>query len=265
MNLMSKVRIPSVSLFFAFLVLVISCEQGISETEYLESETAASSPSEQPQSYSGQQWFKAIFFGQGEIAEKLSHFEEMSRLKSQMTPEEHKAFENFQNELISQIDVEHPQYFENFKKAIHTKNQVVIRNKLSHSKDIITAVVEAITDLDYEEIEKKIIDEKSNYEVDLDRIEALKRSEQFLPAAFQDLSMRSSSPNMGVFTAAVLVVAVVAVQAALATIMVVVDTMVVMTKFSVRGQIAEDEEEEEKTSIRFRQEHFINSILTALD
>lgn len=154
----------SISSLLAFLILFVSCEQYDSSID----DNLAINRS------SGEELFKGIFFGNGNVAQKLSNFKDFEDLKAQFTNEQKNAFLKLQNDLIVHINEKNSKYFKNFENAINTGNQVIIRNELDSSKEFLKNAVQELTNLNYSEIEKEISMQKANFNIDLDKIETLK-------------------------------------------------------------------------------------------
>ncbi|MBL4940004.1 MAG: hypothetical protein JKY16_07025 [Lutibacter sp.] len=156
--------LKSISSLLAFLILFVSCEQYDSSIDDNQAINRSS----------GEELFKGIFFGNGNVAQKLSNFKDFEVLKAQITNEQKSAFLKLQNDLIIHINKNNPEYFENFENAINTGNQVIIRNELDSSKEFLKNSVQELTNLNYSEIEKEISMQKANFNIDLNKIETLK-------------------------------------------------------------------------------------------
>ncbi|MCF6348304.1 MAG: hypothetical protein L3J20_08405 [Flavobacteriaceae bacterium] len=112
--------LKTVSFVFSFLILFVSCSQydGSNNSDLNSKEI------------SGEELFKGVFFGNGTIASKLANYKDYENLKTQFTSEQKTAFIKLQNDLITYINNNSPEYFVSFKNAINTGNQIIIRQPL---------------------------------------------------------------------------------------------------------------------------------------
>lgn len=89
---------------------------------------------------SGEEMFKEIILFSGkDLDKKIPQYQEiLDQLKS-LTPEQNAEFNNFKAEIVSNIKRIDPNFFNEFKNAILTKNLYTIDDMLSKSGDMVMA------------------------------------------------------------------------------------------------------------------------------
>jgi len=144
MKSIRKQLIP-ISLFMAFLVLFVSCEQYDDGVE---------TPVENK--LSGEEIFKSIFFADGVLTEKLPSLSSIDT-KGKLSESELTKFETYKTEIVDFLKGKNQNYFEDFQKVMYSQNPSLISKVISKSaEDIIPWANEklALHDLTIEEISK---------------------------------------------------------------------------------------------------------------
>lgn len=94
------------------------------------------------QDYSGEEMFRGIFFLQGDVIHQLESLHADSdklKISQKSNPESIEYFEDFVDEIVLQIESLDPDYFNNFKKQVESKNYYSIELALSNGTNMIKA------------------------------------------------------------------------------------------------------------------------------
>ena len=92
--------------------------------------------------YSGEEIFRGIFFLQGDVVNHLESLHaDLNKLKAtqKANPESIEYFESFVNEIVTQINLLDPDYFDSFKSQLESNNYYSIELALSNGTRMIKA------------------------------------------------------------------------------------------------------------------------------
>lgn len=124
-------RLNLISLFMAFLVLFVSCEQ---YNDY----DNISVPVENK--LTGKEIFKSLFFGNGNLVNKISVLEKQSQLEN-FSNEEIIEFEKNMKILLSEIELNSPNFFSSFESKITSNQHQLIEEAINEgTKEVLNNV-----------------------------------------------------------------------------------------------------------------------------
>ena len=159
----------------AFLVLLVSCEQYDHDI---------GTPVENK--LSGEEIFKSIFFGYGNMVNKISILEKQSHSIKSFSKEEIKEFENNMKILITEIEFNSPNFFDSFKfKITSNKHQLIEEAIYEGTKEIMNNIHVVIPNFD--EIITTVQDDIKHGRIEIDNDDIKKYALQFKNSKYDDL------------------------------------------------------------------------------
>lgn len=105
--------------------------------------------------YSGEDYFRGIIFGQGEIAEKLTKLYSQEELESLNEFSESEEYQAAVNDIIEYIKEREPTLIEDFKESVDNQDPYALTNNLNKTDSIL------------QDYSKKISDENGDLEFDV--------------------------------------------------------------------------------------------------
>jgi SdpC family antimicrobial peptide len=87
--------------------------------------------------YSGEEMFRAVFFGEGSAASIIPELQGMSIDYFTDNSEERTQTRQFQNQLVSKVNQLNASFLNGFGQAMATGNHVIIKNKLTEAKSVL--------------------------------------------------------------------------------------------------------------------------------
>lgn len=140
---MSAMRWLTVPLMFCVMALsIMACDSsGISVREKTRQQPTTPS-------YSGKTIFKGLFFAEGPIAKKFPEIwknPSVTQQLSKMTAEQQVEAEELETKILNWIEVERPQFFDEFRQAIQSGEHLQIRKALDRSSSLTLKAIEDIT------------------------------------------------------------------------------------------------------------------------
>lgn len=145
-------QLKPISLFMAFLVLVISCQQY--------DETPIS------KDFSAKDVFKSVMFGTGEFASNLSIFDAQQKsVENIETAQREEMLKNIEL-LVNAIESKNPNYFNAFKEQIKSKNhndiQFAIKEGGQHIENNLKAIIPNYETF-YQNVKSDIANKKDDF------------------------------------------------------------------------------------------------------
>ncbi|MDA1477340.1 sporulation delaying protein family toxin [Bacillus changyiensis] len=130
---MKKILASLMALIFVF---------GLSSANLI---TTKAKVNENHTNYSGEELFKGLFLGQGEVAKRIPELPEKKEINT-------KEAKDFGNELTEMIKKKDEKYFDELKESVYANNPKKISNMLEKGANLITSV---IPEMDGYNIKKK--------------------------------------------------------------------------------------------------------------
>lgn len=112
-------RLNPISLFMAFLVLFISCEQY---------DDNIATPVESK--LNGEEIFKSIFFGIGELSNRTILLSQISEIVDELNSEQKNEYLSNIEVLTKVINVNDPNFFPSFEQSIKSNNHLYVKNAI---------------------------------------------------------------------------------------------------------------------------------------
>ena len=156
---------PIVIALVLFNFIFVSCSR-----DNLNLPTANQDVSSKSVNYDGKEIFKSIVFADGALASKVTfvndHFNMLKNLKSE---KEIKAYKEYENEVVSYLEKQQPNFFNDFKTSMLSKDPNQIQKKLNETGNLLIPFLDskiAYTGITVEKIRKdpKLLNElKTKY------------------------------------------------------------------------------------------------------
>jgi len=168
--------------------------------------------------YSGEQLFKGIFFFEGDVAELIPNLANLKLNNFASSQDELDGIRATYDAIMDEIIIKHPDFYNNFKEAIISRNHIQIKQELIFASDLIQNEITVLQNL--QEARQYANEVESSTDMNLSTIEQHSNSEQFR-SEINDEIISHDIPNeetiagiVGVFVVALAGVAVVAVAGA---------------------------------------------------
>jgi SdpC family antimicrobial peptide len=87
--------------------------------------------------YTGEELFRAVYFGQGNFAEQVAELQGMSIENFTSDAQEIREANQFQDQIVAYIKTQKPDFFDQFSNALHSGNHVKVRNQLQNGKSTL--------------------------------------------------------------------------------------------------------------------------------
>jgi hypothetical protein len=143
-------QLKPISLFMSFLMLFASCSQ---HDDNLGVDNSISK-------YTGKDLYKSVFFAYGDFASKIDTYNgNVSSLENLSTTQK-TEFEQSVSNLMKSIELSNPNFFNDFKKAISSKNHLKIENAIKDGGEQLYNHLEVL----YPNFDKVIDKVKEDYE-----------------------------------------------------------------------------------------------------
>ena len=117
------------------LLMILVLMIGVASQGSVQAKTAAKEVS--TLTFSGEEFFKGLFFGQGKVAERLPDFYSEELRETTNTPEMEKQVDK----LIQQVKEKDSSYFKELKKAVYSDNPQKIEKAINKGSDILANII----------------------------------------------------------------------------------------------------------------------------
>ncbi|MEE4248525.1 MAG: hypothetical protein V2I33_24355 [Kangiellaceae bacterium] len=215
----------SSSFFLTSLILFLtSCHKNHNDYDSSANNTASGSINSRSSGqsslaqFTGEQLFKGIFFFEGEVAELIPNLSNLKLENFVSNEDELNGARATYNAIMDEIVLKHPNFYNNFKTVVLSKNHVQIRQELIFASNLIQTEIAVLQNL--QEARQFANEVKSNTNMSLSSVEQSGNSAQ-LRNEINDEILNHDIPNeetiagiVGVVVVALAGVAVVAVAGA---------------------------------------------------
>ncbi|MEL6943749.1 MAG: hypothetical protein AAFO82_13865, partial [Bacteroidota bacterium] len=100
-----------------------------------------STPRIDVQKLSGEDVFRSVFFGEGELAEAVTELKELSVTNYTKDANRLEQAQEFQDKVVTAIKTKYPKYMPSLKTAILSKDRVKISNSIIEGRNYIQEVI----------------------------------------------------------------------------------------------------------------------------
>lgn len=140
-------------------MMFTSCKKAVIKTdsevnaEYLASNEKMSGHNER---MNGADWFKTIVYADGDLTNQIPSLTKYSPLEMGLTADELTEFRLMQDKVISQIDIDNPEFLNSYEKAMESGDPVQIEEKMNESKVVLYNATKIVLDAEGVDLDQEI-------------------------------------------------------------------------------------------------------------
>lgn len=169
---MKKSIFIKAQLYLFGLILISSCS--LSDDSVVSHEEISDIDIKQGTTFSGKEIFEGVFFLKGTTGSKIYGFED-NYIQNNLTERQLKAYKELNTFIVEYLQLKHPLFFDEFKRAMVSNNHVVIKNQLNRSAGLINEALDYLKEAHYKVIDRQIVLEKRFDSIDLDKISSFEQ------------------------------------------------------------------------------------------
>ena len=158
---MKKISTKAILALITFILISCSEKDDISKTE-------------NSSNVSGEEIFRGLYFGDGQIAKSFSHFNNFQEIKGQLSSDQNNYLSEFEQKIIDKINQNNPLLLEDLELAVKSSNPIKIKNQLNIVDKAFSNATDDIYNFKTSKAYNLINAEKSNLLIDMDKINEFK-------------------------------------------------------------------------------------------